>query len=54
MIWESFGGWFSDDPSWLVKLNNEKQSILNSTGLSEEQLDIVVKEFVSKDILRMN
>jgi len=54
MIWESFGGWFNNDPSWLVKLNNEKQSILNSTGLSEEQLDIVVREFVDKDILRMN
>lgn len=52
-MWESFGGWFNQDPLWLKKYYDEKRSIVDLTGLSESQLDAVIAAFVEKDILRM-
>lgn len=54
MIWESFGGWFNDDPQWLQRYKEEKQHLSYESGLTEEQLDKLVGLFVQKDILRMN
>lgn len=54
MIWESFGGWFNNDPQWLLRYRDEKGQIAGETGLSEDQLDRIIELFVQKDILRIN
>ncbi len=54
MIWESFGGWFNNDPAWKQRLDENKYDIIRELELTEKQLDKIVQLFIEKDILRMN